>query len=301
MSKKRRPMPRPRPLVIKIDCRGKTDEEIAKELVGHVRGRFLLTPRVARSLLEVSKGRNPRGIKQNLIDYVAAMKRGNWEYNGDPIRFLENSIVMVDGQHRCKAVIISGVSIEQNFITDIQESALDKIDRGRSRCFADTLYRLKKKNTTTFQAATALVWRYESGKTLAKPRMPEDAVLMPVFEKYESYFNAAVPYMNALKKEGLPTSITVGTYAIFAGIDPAEAERFYCILKEHTFTARSPIKYLDTYLRAQYIAKKTSKAFDSAEAMLAHVIIAWNYYRQNIYRKPAWRRKDKDEPFPKAI
>ena len=82
-----------------------------------------------------------RKAKPNKVStYAEDMDSGNWMDEGTPFRFDENGY-MIDGQHRCLAVIKSGMTIPFPVIVirNVQEAAIQKIDRGATRSMRDIL------------------------------------------------------------------------------------------------------------------------------------------------------------------
>jgi hypothetical protein len=70
---------------------------------------FVLTPEIAEFLI----GRNTSNRQVNkptLERYVRDIKAG-WKHNGDTIK-ISIDVILLDGQHRCLAVIETGISIE---------------------------------------------------------------------------------------------------------------------------------------------------------------------------------------------
>src|SRR5687768_3937102 len=69
--------------------------------------RELVTPDRAKQMLLNVRDKN-RSLKENSVQiYAEAMRRGDWQFNGDPIRFGADG-KLFDGQHRLTAIIRSG-------------------------------------------------------------------------------------------------------------------------------------------------------------------------------------------------
>ena len=78
---------------------------------------------------DISRGR--------VLQYADSMKRGDWQLNGDSIKFNERG-EMVDGQHRLSAIIETGIPITTVVMTGI-EDGICLFDRGRNRSTTDSL------------------------------------------------------------------------------------------------------------------------------------------------------------------
>jgi hypothetical protein len=86
---------------------------------------FVLTPEIAEYLL----GRNTENRQVNkptLERYIRDIKSG-WKHNGDTIK-VSIEVVLLDGQHRCLAVIETGVSIEAALSYGLESEVFDTID-----------------------------------------------------------------------------------------------------------------------------------------------------------------------------
>ena len=62
-----------------------------------------ITPKLAEKWMEANK--NNRPLRRSLVGrYAGAIRRGQWELNGESIKFDEDG-VLFDGQHRLAAVV----------------------------------------------------------------------------------------------------------------------------------------------------------------------------------------------------
>ena len=96
----------------------------------------IITPEIAKQWLSMSKGN--RSISRGAVAKIKAdIIAGNWERNGDRIKFLEDG-TLYDGHHRLTACAESGMPI----LTDvfiINDDAKKTIDKGKPRSTADNL------------------------------------------------------------------------------------------------------------------------------------------------------------------
>lgn len=97
----------------------------------------LIGPERARQML--LKLNNPRPLSQATVDnYVDVMRRKDWAFNGDPIRFNEDG-ALIDGQHRLQAIIKSGVAQKMLVIHGLGDDTFETIDVGKKRSHGDLL------------------------------------------------------------------------------------------------------------------------------------------------------------------
>jgi len=121
---------------------------------------FMLTPEIAEFLL----GRNSknRQVKKDRVEqYVRDIKSG-WTHNGDTIR-ISLSIIMLDGQHRCLAVMETGIAIETALSYGLPEDVFETIDTGRARTTSDVFYIAGIENNTRMTAITKFVMNFKKG------------------------------------------------------------------------------------------------------------------------------------------
>lgn len=95
-----------------------------------------LTPDMARDLLDRNTPDN-RKIRETMIrSYVRAMRNGEWRLTHQGIAISPDG-VMLDGQHRCLAVVRSGVTVPMLLIRGVDQDAFQAMDRGGRRSLSD--------------------------------------------------------------------------------------------------------------------------------------------------------------------
>lgn len=121
---------------------------------------FMLTPEIAEFLM----GRNMKNRKIDkfrIEQYVRDIKSG-WKHNGDSIR-VSLSVVMLDGQHRCLAVMETGIAIETTLSYGLDDDVFETIDTGKARTTADVFYIAGVENNTRMTAITKFVMNFKKG------------------------------------------------------------------------------------------------------------------------------------------
>lgn len=96
-----------------------------------------LTPVLAASLLAANP-RNRDKSNKNYGTVLRAIERGEWKLNGEAIKVTADG-VLLDGQHRCMAVVDSGISIETFLIEGLPADTQDTMDTGKARSLSDVL------------------------------------------------------------------------------------------------------------------------------------------------------------------
>jgi len=96
-----------------------------------------ITPQIADNFLQKNV-ENRKISTRHVVAIAKDMENGNWEFNGDAIRFSSNGN-LVDGQHRLKGCILSGKTFKSIVIRNIDDSAMRTIDGGKRRNYGDHL------------------------------------------------------------------------------------------------------------------------------------------------------------------
>lgn len=151
-----------------------------------------ITPSIARQLLASMNGN--RHVTQASVDtLVREIRAKRWRLNGEPI-IIDWDGHMVDGQHRCEAVIKCDLAIDSLVVRGVDPSAFLSIDTGRSRTVGDSLSISGEVNANALAAALRGILRMSGGHArVAIGKMtPQDAVtameLVPNIRHWVSRF-----------------------------------------------------------------------------------------------------------------
>ena len=125
--------------------------------------RLLITPEMAAEILE--KAKPNRKLSPGEVErWTSAMMRGQWKI-GAPIMFNRRE-QLIDGQHRLRAVIKSGISIEFAVMYGVDDSM--HVDIGRKRNPADMLAMAGFENASALAGASRILVSAETS-TLSWP------------------------------------------------------------------------------------------------------------------------------------
>lgn len=97
-----------------------------------------ITPAMAEKWLKGTTSGNRPVRKTNLQRLANDMRTGQWSLNGESIVFDDNGNV-IDGQHRLRAVVESGATIQSVVVRGVDASAFEYIDLGVRRDGGDVL------------------------------------------------------------------------------------------------------------------------------------------------------------------
>jgi hypothetical protein len=105
--------------------------------------------------LYLSKNMVNRNINEDRVNqYVDLLKRGKWQLNGEAIKFNEKG-EMIDGQHRLRAIIKSGIPMTTLVIFNVSDD-VSIMDRGRIRNITDC-FRIEGMSKTVANNTTVAI------------------------------------------------------------------------------------------------------------------------------------------------
>lgn len=119
---------------------------------------ILLTPEVASALLANNKINRP--VTQHRVDsYAETIRRGEWALNGETICVSKDGMLL-QGQHRCLAVVQCGIAIKTLLVENVDEAAFATYDQGKPRSTADVLAIKGIKHPTYMAGALGLLNKF---------------------------------------------------------------------------------------------------------------------------------------------
>lgn len=197
-----------------------------------------LTPELAKEYLEALPERQ-RVMSPRTVDrYAADMLADKFPFTGDPIRFNRNGD-LIDGQHRCTAVIESGEPMAVLVIRGMEPDMIRFFDSGRTRRFADDLRIQGYSNHASLAAITARVWHWEHGNYgymevpyVANPlyanTSPSRAMLWTTLEQNLHLPEVATHAARIYRYTGnAPMSVTGLVWHLLGEVDPDAREKFF--------------------------------------------------------------------------
>ena len=117
-----------------------------------------MTPEIAAKFMSMNTANRPLNMRRAKT-LAAAIMRGEWELNGDTIR-VSKSGKLIDGQHRCAAVVESGIAIQVFLATGLDDQVFGTIDRGAGRTSSDTFAIQGEPHSAAIAAISRLLYVY---------------------------------------------------------------------------------------------------------------------------------------------
>lgn len=125
-----------------------------------------LTPVIASLLL--GRNLNNRNImRMNGESIRNDILAGRWQFNGESI-VISDTGMLIDGQHRCDAVVQTGRSIPVSLVFGAKEEARYTIDIGSPKSAANFLHMKGYKDCNNMAAAIALIIQYQKDGNIPK-------------------------------------------------------------------------------------------------------------------------------------
>lgn len=121
-----------------------------------------ITPECAQVLLQNNP--NNRRIKADNLEYLMRdLTAGAWQPNGETIIVLRNGDVG-DGQHRCWATLLTGLSLETATTFGVSETAVNTIDIGAKRTASDRLVMRGQTDAVVVAATASVLFELDMGR-----------------------------------------------------------------------------------------------------------------------------------------
>lgn len=233
-----------------------------------------VTPAMAAAWLAATGPNRP--LHQPTVDrYAADMRAGRWYLNGDRVRF-DAAGALRDGRHRLTAVVQSGAAVPMEVARGLSEEAVQTVDTGRSRSFADALHIENVANARTLAAVARWLWRYDGGAMLGRTRNPSHAELREVVARYPGVHDAIREVQRS--KEFQPHAVLAFVYTVARAHMPRKAAQWLEALQEgENLTRTHPVWHLRRKLGGRQALSAPLRPVEAA-ALAAK---AWNAFAAN--------------------
>jgi len=261
---------------------------------------LIITPAIAKFILENLNNTN-RPLSQAIAqDYARRMIDGEWIMNGEGLKF-SNEGLLLDGQHRLLAIVLSGMSIELMVVFGLPPNAFETIDDGKKRSPGDVLSIHGIENANTTAAAIKFVIRHKNGVSNRSVNGSGKISNKDVLEWYKShnYISDSVRFGYTLYEGSgriiLSPSKLAAYDFLFSELSKPHAGQFLTKFAIGTELQRTDPIFL---LRSKLTEAKFNKQV-SISGLVEHALVvkAWNKWRSgNTVSVLKWDAHR--EPFP---
>jgi hypothetical protein len=242
-----------------------------------------ITPQKAEQWL-ATKALNRSLSKQTIDRYTIAIKAGEWEQNGEAIKFNTEG-QLIDGQHRLSAVKRAGQSIRSVVIRNLNGRSFETFDTGKGRSIPDVLSIYGYKNPLVLAGAARFLYLHKHTGGAMRTNVASHHVTSLNIVSFLNENTARRETLIQAAKEGLNRHVRatfwrpamIGyLWAVTNIADRAIADEFWASFNTE-LRPDHPVNKL-----SERIAKdRLSKQHMSNEEGLAISIKAWNAFATN--------------------
>lgn len=227
-----------------------------------------------------SHNRNIRPKK--VAELVGAITRGEWQTNGDAIRFDVNG-VLLDGQHRLQAIAEAKLPVTSLVVKGLAPEAQETCDMGARRKLGDMLRLRGESAPLTLAAVINGFWRWTNGYVRSPSTTPTVAQAMKTLTDFPD-LREATQFAQRFNAHFRSASGPIGAcWAVFNSIDTEANDVFWeKLLVGTNLETTHPIWHLREYFIEQAKGQTMRGTRGNAVIMHALIVKAWNAYRQGL-------------------
>lgn len=235
-----------------------------------------ISPNLAEQWLTDRNKRNRKYSMHNLRKIIAAVRNGEWMLNGETIKFDEDGNLL-DGQHRLRAIVETGVTLEIACLFDIDPMSFPTIDNGKSRSGFDIITAAGiegAKNQTAGVLARVhahLLGRHAVSDSLNVEMRASNTKILELHGRFPEVDRSVEVGLRASKVIGVPTE------ASFVHFVASKIDEFKCNeLFEQIISGENLQKGMPAYAIREKMAIGRKKMSDKDK--LAFLIKTWNAF-----------------------
>ncbi len=234
---------------------------------------------------EIYLGRNDRNrrvVDKNVHDLAAAMMRGEWSMNGEPIIF-DSAGGLADGQHRLLAIVHSGLTVLSLVVRGVEpETAQDTMGIGAKRSISGQLSVHGEENANNLAASIGVYYKLTNFHEWTN-MVPTILQALKILEEHPGLREAAAFGSKANRSVLKYSAGSAGAlWYLFGTVDKEDAEVFWKkTLEGDTPNENDPIYHL----RNRMIRDATlgaGKPRMNSRYRAGITIKAWNFWRAGI-------------------
>lgn len=236
-----------------------------------------VTPTMAMDWLEHNVHNRP--LRQKRVDdLAAAIERGEWAMNADPVRFATDG-TLLDGQHRLWAIATADQAVQVLVVRGLDMQSQETMDMGARRNLRDVLALRGYASGSQLAAAVNYWWRYENGYVRVFTARPTIAQALDTLEQHPTLPSAVRLAEPIFRRFRIQVGPAVATRYEFTSINSEQADDFLGrLLEPKGLHDGSPILALRRWLERR---NEQSAGGARSDAVVIHALMnkAWNAYR----------------------
>ncbi|AUR91844.1 hypothetical protein NVP1165O_44 [Vibrio phage 1.165.O._10N.261.51.B7] len=259
-----------------------------------------ITPEMAKEILKKNI-KNRKLNKSHVSRLASEMLSGNWSYTGDAIK-VSTDDVLVDGQHRLEAIIVSGVSVDIELITGVSSDSFSKIDSGLKRTAGQVVQMSGMKNPNCVAAIAKVMLNIKdngglNGKFAVSPKRYSNCVIHnEAVRIYDDVMESGI--VAKMRKEKINTPTQAAMFWLYMNNDKETVIKFVNHISNGLFdSSDDPCKRLKDKL----IDMRGSTSMLFATTAMALTFKAWNAFVDGKKVKRLSHSLDSSFPTPKTV
>lgn len=256
-----------------------------------------ITPDQAFLILTERNPRNRNLRPQHVERYAEAMRRGEWQLNGETLKF-DTRENLIDGQHRLAAVVEAGAPQRFMVVRGLAPETQDTVDDGSARTHGDVLAIHGERNANVLASAARNIYAYELiGIPIAHelPQMsrPTKQQILTVLDRHPD-MRAATNKKGILVLSG--SQVSTLRY-LFRTVNAEQADEFLALLHSgEGLASDDPV----LALRNRLIASQMATSRLPAKLVVGYTIRGFNAWRRGErLQRLQWGRDRGPEWFPR--
>lgn len=199
-----------------------------------------LTPALAQALLNKNPN-NRRLSEQRATQLANAIRRGEWQLNGESVIVAEDG-ALLDGQHRCRAVVIAEMAIPVILVEGVPSKAFTTIDIGEKRSVGQIFQMQGFSDPNNLSATISVLEMYTQNRTARKPLTV--AQKSAILEQYPSIVESIA--VTRKIRQFPPSVAAVGHFLAQQAYGKAFADQWFMNLRQAIYD--EPTRILVVYL-----------------------------------------------------
>ena len=240
----------------------------------------------AVEILSTRRVKNRPLSEAKAASYAAEMTAKRWAKNGEPLIF-DVKMRLLDGQHRLRAVVLSGIPLVTYCIFDVEQSVFDTMDQGKARTGSDIAAIRGLKNYSLAAAITGLLVKSRDGQD---PVNPAKHLWGWVYDDYvtrnRGVLEESAAFVTKFRKELKPIitlSLAGYVYHVGRAQNPETAPTFIEQLATGAnLTKKSAVLYLRNRLMTPVSGKSAPLVHLGRFAVYNLTVKAWCYHRDSL-------------------
>ena len=251
-----------------------------------------LTPSLAKKYMEMNHPKNRRLAVRHIDNLAEAIRLDLWKLDGSTIKFSNGTPrYMLDGQHRCMAVIAARKPIQTLVTVGLDEESFHTLDQGRIRTAADFLMQHKNRFALASAARmcmhlleTRQAGKKYDGRRKAPGARPDNTAVVSWVEEHPKLGKIVdkVAARPKVRRFGNLSTICF-LYWWFSMKSMRDAEIFFGAVFEGNTGRDSPM----WVLREKLLGDINLKGKQDTRELMVMYVNAWNAFREGRKMKSA--------------